>query len=105
MLIFEIILTCIAWRRGWRWRALIPPACVFAIGFAIGASGGGDGDGALGAIVVVSIAELIVLGTMIAHPPLPKPAESEQPNVLELHYAGDRQDSYAEAAPAVRASH
>jgi len=35
-LIIQIILTIIAWNRGWRWLALIPIAVGFTLGFIIG---------------------------------------------------------------------
>jgi hypothetical protein len=40
MLILEIILTIVAWNKGWRWLSLIPLATAFFIGVCIGLSGG-----------------------------------------------------------------
>lgn len=39
--LIEIILTVIAWNRGWRWKALIPIGIGFFIGVLIGLSGQG----------------------------------------------------------------
>jgi len=36
IIIIEIILTIVAWTRGWKAQALIPMGSVFAIGFFIG---------------------------------------------------------------------
>lgn len=36
MLIIEIILTVITWRRGWRWWALVPLAGAFTAGVLLG---------------------------------------------------------------------
>lgn len=36
ILILEIILTIIAWVRGWKWRALIPLISLLVIGFMAG---------------------------------------------------------------------
>ena len=38
----QIILTIVAWYRGWKWYSLLPMACAFVIGFFIGLSGGQD---------------------------------------------------------------
>lgn len=36
MFIIEIILTIIAWIRGWKWKSLIPVGIVLGIGFIVG---------------------------------------------------------------------
>jgi uncharacterized membrane protein YfcA len=36
LLIIEIILTVIAWIRGWKWRSLIPLGLLVFIGFTVG---------------------------------------------------------------------
>lgn len=43
MIILEIILTIIAWIRGWRWKALLPLGSVLVIGFIVGAIMGTQG--------------------------------------------------------------
>lgn len=44
LLILEVILTIFAWRKGWKWLALLPVGIVLIlgllIGFSIGISGG-----------------------------------------------------------------
>jgi len=37
--ILEIILTIIAWRNGWKWKAIIPICLGFTLGFLLGLSG------------------------------------------------------------------
>ena len=39
LVIIEIILTIIAWIRGWKWWALVPGAVTFILGLMMGASG------------------------------------------------------------------
>lgn len=39
LLILEIILTIVAWKRGWKSMALIPVGVVFCIGLIVGATG------------------------------------------------------------------
>jgi hypothetical protein len=60
MLIFEIILTVIAWRRGWGARALIPMGVVFGVGALIGVgvavSGGTPED-----VTAITTAPLAIL--------------------------------------------
>ena len=36
--ILEIILTVIAWRKGWKWLSIIPLCTAFVIGFLLGLS-------------------------------------------------------------------
>jgi uncharacterized membrane protein YfcA len=67
LLIAEIVLTIFAWKRGWRWYALIPMGlCLiigFIIGLSIGASGGSINDIPSVSIVldVIAVIALIVL--------------------------------------------
>lgn len=42
-LIIEIILTIVAWNRGWRWKAIIPVGAGSLLGFIIGFIGGSLG--------------------------------------------------------------
>jgi len=92
MLIIEIILTAIAWKRGWRWRSLIPIGAGFGFGFlmgiAIGASGG-DPEAAMGLGI---IAEFLVLGSLIVlalRPPSRRAAlateSAQDPETLSVH--------------------
>jgi hypothetical protein len=62
----ELILVVFAWRRGWRWKALLPLAGEFMLGLLLGLSGAGD---ATGVLVLAAIASIGTLIWMIAHPP------------------------------------
>ena len=62
LLIFEIILTVTAWRRGWKAWALVPLATAFSIGFVIGASGGSMDT----AMAVGLPVDLAAIGTLVA---------------------------------------
>lgn len=68
MLLIEIILTIFAWRKGWRWAALLPTAIALLVGlfmgFGIGASGG-DINGAMGMGIILDILAVIALIIMI----------------------------------------
>jgi len=65
LLIAEIILTIFAWRAGWKWLSLLPVGIAFAIGLAIGASGGEISAG----VIFVDIAAVIALIIMLVKPP------------------------------------
>jgi len=66
LLIAEIILTIFAWRKGWKWLALLPLAIAFTIGMIIGFTSGIDGN--LGVAAALDIAAIIALIVMIAKP-------------------------------------
>jgi hypothetical protein len=75
LLIAEIILTIFAWRKGWRWYALLPLAIAFGIGFfmgiGIGASGG-DISTVKGIGIIFDILAVIVLIVMCVKGPKSK---------------------------------
>ncbi len=60
MLILEIILTIVAWGRGWKWLALLPLGMAFGIGLIAGANGVTDLDSLIW-IDVVAIVALIAM--------------------------------------------
>lgn len=66
-LIIEIVLTIIAWIRGWKWRSLIPIGSAVFIGFFLGALwtlfGGDPFSSSLTGWVL--ILDLIVIGILI----------------------------------------
>ena len=57
MLILEIILTIVAWGRGWKWLALLPLGIAFGIGLIAGASGVTD----LTSLIWIDVVAIIVL--------------------------------------------
>ena len=64
MLIAEIILTVIAWRKGWRWWALLPGFMAFGIGFVLGAVveiSGGNSFSALPYAIFIDIIAIFAL--------------------------------------------
>ena len=60
MLIVQIILTIVAWNKGWKAYSLIPVGAAFFVGFVIGASGGEIGPTAM-AVDALSILALIIM--------------------------------------------
>ena len=72
MILIEIALTIAAWKRGWRWRALLPMVFAlvagFLIGIAVGASGGTI-EQAAPAAVVAELGVVAVLIYMVARKP------------------------------------
>jgi hypothetical protein len=63
MLIIEIVLTVLAWRKGWYAFALLPVAACFAVGYCLGLAG------APNAIVLGFVGDIMaigVLGVMVA---------------------------------------
>lgn len=89
MLIVEIILTVLAWRRGWKWLALLPVGIAlligFAIGFGIGLSGG-DASSISGGTVVIDVLAIVALVIMLIYKREEKPLtdEKETSKTLEL---------------------
>jgi hypothetical protein len=65
MLILEIIMTVLAWRKGWRWYSLIPCATAFSIGLVYGFIGINP-PGAVG--VYIEILALLALFFMMLNP-------------------------------------
>jgi len=59
LLFLEIILTIVAWNRGWKAQALIPVAVIFVIGMIIDVLSGGNSD------VIQSAILFDILGTII----------------------------------------
>ncbi|NQU07690.1 MAG: hypothetical protein HQ583_03945 [Candidatus Abyssubacteria bacterium] len=70
-LIIEIVLTIAAWRKGWRWYALIPLVVAgsvgFSAGFVVGAFGG-TVTGLLPFLVLLDLVCIVVLIVMVAKP-------------------------------------
>jgi len=65
MLILEIILTIVAWNRGWKWLALIPLGVAFGIGLILGSTGNFSVDDA-GSLIWIDVVAIIALIVMIA---------------------------------------
>lgn len=63
MLIIEIILTIIAWNRGWKWYSLLPVGICFGIGLIAGLSGASASD--LEGIWVLDALAMVALVIMI----------------------------------------
>ena len=78
LLILEIILTIVAWNRGWKWFALIPVGITFCIGFMagliVGSTGGSVAD--ISWVTVLDIMAVIALIVMIA-----RKKETEKPKI------------------------
>lgn len=71
LLIVEIILTVVAWRKGWRWWALLPVGVAqivaFVSGFVIAASGG-DVEKSIGFFLIYDLLLIIAQVVMIRTP-------------------------------------
>lgn len=76
MLIIEIILTIIAWNRGWKWWALLPLGIAFGFGFIAGASGMSQSD--LEGLLFLDVIAIIALVIMIAVKKKEVPAETSE---------------------------
>jgi uncharacterized membrane protein YfcA len=64
--VLEIILTISAWKRGWRWRALLPLAIGCVAGFLVGAAVGAGGGSVDDVLPIAVLMELAVVGSLIA---------------------------------------
>lgn len=71
LLIVEIILTVFAWRKGWRWLALLPVGiahvAAFVSGLAIGASGGNI-ENSIGVFLIYDLLLIIAQVVMVRTP-------------------------------------
>ncbi len=76
LLIAEIILTVMAWRRGWKGWALAPMAGVLFVAFLLGSSvaaSGGSMEDILGASLLLDLTGIGTLIAMVTHPRTEKP--------------------------------
>ena len=79
LFIIEIVLTVLAWRKGWKWLSLLPLGIGFLIGFLIGLSvgtNGGNISSVQGISLVLDIIIIIILGIMTAKSPKIKEIKS-----------------------------
>lgn len=76
MFLLELILTIVAWIRGWKWRALIPVGSVLVVGFLVGFGAGmAGGNVDLSGFVFLDIAAIIALIVMSIVKPKSKEKE------------------------------
>jgi zinc transporter ZupT len=72
VMIIEIVLTIIAWRKGWKWWALVPlglaVSIAFSVGFVIGLLGGSAGP-VMPFFMLLDIGCLLALIILIVLPP------------------------------------
>lgn len=82
MLIIQIILTVVAWKKGWGGKALLPMVIglglAFIIGLTAGLSGGSPRDIAA-PLVLIDLSMLISMIVMVSR----KPAKSEAAKEIE----------------------
>lgn len=78
MLIIEIVLTIIAWTRGWKWKALIPVIAAFGIGLIYGLSGAAN-NGVSPGLIVVDVLAIVALAIMCFVKPKSKTSEPTEP--------------------------
>lgn len=64
--VLEIILTISAWKKGWRWRALLPLALGCVAAFLVGAAAGANGGSVENVLPIAVLLELGVIGSLIA---------------------------------------
>ncbi len=100
LFILEIIFTVAAWRKGWRWRALLPlclPVFVgLILGFSVGISGGSSADlqdlinDIQGFAIFLDLVCLSALITMSARAPKQtvQPDYQHQPDSTDLSDSG-----------------
>lgn len=78
--IIQIILTVVAWRNGWKIKALLPllilVGIAFSVGFFIGMVGGNESDAYLIG-TLLDIATIAVLGIMCFKSPIAEVDEGE----------------------------
>lgn len=89
LFIIEIILTIVAWVRGWSWKALIPIGSALVLGFIIGffiVAAGGQITAAVAGLVAILdfIAFTAILVMAIVKPTSVKEAEAEESKRTEV---------------------
>lgn len=92
LLILQIILTVAAWRKGWRWRALIPGALGLAFGFFIGlgiGSSGGSIEDANALFLLMDLAVTVALVVLAIR----TPGQIQETKMSDLSFASDRGDN------------
>ncbi len=90
MLLLEIILTVMAWKRGYKAWALIPLACALFIGLMIGASDPelAESDDWL-SLIWIDVLAIAALGLMIANAKKPVETETmEEPSLEQEYHCG-----------------
>lgn len=64
MLIIEIILTVVAWYKGWKWLSLIPVGVAILLGIIVGMSVGLSGGTDISGAIIIDILAIIALIVM-----------------------------------------
>jgi hypothetical protein len=64
--VLTVIFTVRAWKKGWRWRALLPMLVGYGAAFFIGIVISADGGAFEGALPVFVLLDLVILGSVIA---------------------------------------
>lgn len=74
MLLIEIILTIFVWRKGWKWRSLLPVGIAFLAGILIGMGAGMAGGNIdnIGPAVLLDLFAIIALIVMLVKGPKEK---------------------------------
>ena len=67
--ILQIVLTVVAWVKGWQWKALLPVVVGFASGFVVPAVVSPDTEAFSTVALVINFAVVAVLVYMIVKPP------------------------------------
>jgi len=65
----EIILVIMAWKKGWRWKALLPPLVAFSVILIIGGAVAESGGDPVSVLIPCALGELITLGIMVSRAP------------------------------------
>jgi len=69
LLLAEIVLTVLVWRKGWKWLSLIPIASALCIGFCIGFSNPETALENPGSYAWIDVLSVIALVLMLIFPP------------------------------------
>jgi len=79
MVLLEIGLAVTAFRKGWRWRVLLPVGISFAAALLIGmgaGAGGGSAQAVMPLLALMDIGLIVVLGVMTGRAPVARVASS-----------------------------
>ncbi len=84
LLILEIILTVTAWKKGWRWWALLPVAIAFGSAFLTGFVIGASGNTIENPLVFI-IFDLLLIITQIVLTAVPRRVRIPEPMGVTAH--------------------
>ena len=80
LLLIEIGLTVASWKRGWKWRALLPLVAIFAAGMVFGGIAGATGGPAELPPALAVVSDILIIVPLVIM--ITKPRLAPQPHIV-----------------------